>query len=196
MSDKTRRRIYKILNGMRQRCYNPKNIGYPDYGGRGIKVCENWLGKEGYHNFYEWALNNGYGDELSIDRIDSDGNYEPSNCKWSTPKEQANNRRNNTRITINGVTKNMKEWEIEYGLSENVILNRLRLGWEGEDLLKPVKSAAEKQSGVKNITWNNKKECWQVIITEHGKLKNIGSFKELDDAIKAKEEYLKERDIK
>jgi hypothetical protein len=151
------------------------------------------VGENGFNNFYNWAMNNGYRDDLTLDRIDVNKHYEPSNCRWATRKEQANNRRSNTHITINGITKNMKEWEEEFGLPQNTILARLSLGWQGEDLLKPIKNQAEKISGIKNITWNKGRQKWQVLFKENGKLKNIGTFKELADTIKAKEKYLKEK---
>lgn len=78
-------RLFTIWIDMKARCYNPNNIGFHSYGGRGIRICEEWM--ESFSNFYNWAISNGYSDNLTIDRIDINGNYEPSNCQWITSRE-------------------------------------------------------------------------------------------------------------
>lgn len=101
-------RIYETWQDMKRRCYNKQNARYDRYGGRGITVCQEWLNN--FQSFYDWAINNGYSDNLTIDRIDNDGNYEPSNCRWSTVKEQCNNRSSNINITIGNTTKSLMSW--------------------------------------------------------------------------------------
>ena len=97
---KANKRLYGIWTNMKTRCYNPKVFGYKDYGGRGITVCNEW--RYSFKNFYEWSVSTGYSDNLTIDRIDVNGNYSPENCKWSDIIEQANNKR--TTIKINGMS--------------------------------------------------------------------------------------------
>ena len=101
-------RIYSEWQDMKGRCYNMHNARYHRYGGRGITVCDEW--KNSFEAFYEWALKNGYSDELTIDRIDNDSNYCPENCRWSTIKEQCRNRSTNIQITIGNCTRSLTEW--------------------------------------------------------------------------------------
>ena len=107
-------KLYRVWKGMRERCYKEKTSSYPMYGGRGISVCEEW--KNNYDSFYKWAMENGYKDGLSIDRKNTNGNYEPSNCRWATPKEQARNTRRNVMIEINGTMKSLPEWCEDLGI--------------------------------------------------------------------------------
>ena len=103
-------RLHRIWKNMHTRCFNTNNYKYKNYGGRGITICEDWLGKDGFMNFYNWSIANGYDDSLTIDRIDVDGNYEPSNCRWATWDEQSKNKTTSRKITVNGITKTVAEW--------------------------------------------------------------------------------------
>lgn len=110
---------------MRARCEDPNNNEYHRYGGRGVKVCEEW---QDFAAFLS-AMGNKPTPEHTIDRIDCNGDYDPSNCRWATRVEQQNNKRNNHRITICGETKTIAEWERAKGLRRGLIGNRLAWGW-------------------------------------------------------------------
>lgn len=125
---KSRTRLYHIHNGIKERCLNPNDQHYKDYGGRGIKVCNEWIGKEGFINFFVWSIENGYKENLTIDRIDVNGNYEPSNCRWTTQLEQARNTRNNVRYNINGEMLLIKEISEKYGIPESTLRGRTKRG--------------------------------------------------------------------
>ena len=124
---KTHTRIYKIWFGMKKRCFNFSCKSYHRYGGRGITVCNEW--KNDFMNFYNWAMANGYKDNLTIDRINNNGNYEPNNCRFVTLLEQARNRRNTKFITYNGGTFCMKDLAKKLGLNYKLVAGRLNKGW-------------------------------------------------------------------
>lgn len=126
-------RLYKTWLGIKQRCNNSNNPRYKDYGERGIKVCDEWLND--FMMFYNWSMSNGYNDTLTIDRIDVNGNYEPSNCRGATTKQQADNRRDNVYLTYNGKTQTMMEWSDELNISYNTIKQRHRKKWSDKECL-------------------------------------------------------------
>lgn len=128
-------RLYAIYNGIKERCLNKNNENYDLYGGRGISICDEWMGDNGYANFRTWALNNGYKNELTIDRIDVNGNYEPSNCRWATMKTQMNNRRNSIKININGQEMTLSDIADEYGISRGTVGSRYRAGCVGNEII-------------------------------------------------------------
>lgn len=119
-------RLQRIYESMKSRCYYKNHIHYYNYGGRGITMCNEWLGKDGLKNFAEWALKNGYDEKLSIDRIDNNGNYSPQNCKWSTNLEQQNNTRYNHKIEYNGEVLSLSQTARKYNLSISTLFNRLK----------------------------------------------------------------------
>ena len=125
-------RLYKIWSGIKSRCYYVKNIRYKIYGGRGIILCESW---HDYPKFKKWAVNNGYDVTKQIDRIDPNGNYEPSNCRWVNLQEQANNKRTTILITVDGITKPLSDWAREYGIKRATLYRRYMIaGKTGTEL--------------------------------------------------------------
>lgn len=129
----SRSRIYNILCGMKARCYNKNKNSYKNYGGRGIKICQEWL--DSFESFYDWSINNGYLETLTIDRIDNNKDYSPDNCKWSTRLEQGNNRRTNKRIIILGEEKTISEWsrDSRCSVEPSVFKSRVCNGWDYEE---------------------------------------------------------------
>lgn len=121
-------RLYRIWYDMRRRCSYEKSINWHLYGGRGIKVCDEW--ESDFESFRNWAIENGYSESLTLDRINNDGNYEPSNCRWATADEQNANKRTCVNVTIEGETKTVTEWCKETGVDRMVAYKRIRNGWE------------------------------------------------------------------
>ena len=129
-----RARLLSIYHNMVNRCYNEKSINYKDYGGRGLKICSEW--KSNYKAFKSWAIENGYNDFLSIDRIDVNCGYEPANCRWVDRTTQNNNKRNSIIITAFGKTLNAKQWSNETGIKYSTIISRYHRGLPPEDILR------------------------------------------------------------
>ena len=128
-------RLHRIWHSMYCRCYYPSTNRYKNYGAKGIKVCEEWKHTQGFINFYNWAINNGYSDELTIDRIDNEKDYSPENCRWLTLKEQSNHRTNNRVIEYNGIKHTLSEWCETYNINPVTFSDRLKRGWTLEQAL-------------------------------------------------------------
>ena len=126
----SRTRLYNVWQSMKARCNNPSTIGYKWYGEKGIEVCEEW--SRDFKTFRKWALENGYKDNLTIDRIDGNGNYTPENCRWATIKEQQNNRKSNRKVAYKGEIKTASQWAEHYGISLSVLVWRLD-NWDNLD---------------------------------------------------------------
>ncbi len=140
-------RMYNIWSSMKERCYLETCEAYKDYGGRGITVCDEW--KDNFQSFYDWSMANGYSDDLTIDRIDVNGNYEPDNCRWADWETQHYNKRNTIRIEVDGKLKTLKEISEEYGISQKTLMSRYIRYKKGlfalEDMARPVKKNGRKR---------------------------------------------------
>lgn len=129
-------RLYFTWENMRKRCYKTNSDRYKTYGARGIEVCDEW--KDNYSNFYTWAHDNGYTEELTIERIDINGNYEPSNCTWITQGEQAKNRTTNKWVYIDGEKFSPSELEEKYNIPVKTLYARIARGDQGETVVRPL----------------------------------------------------------
>ena len=127
-------RLYRTWRSMRQRCSNPNHADYGNYGGRGIAVCSEW---ENYETFRDWAIRNGYDNRLTIERKNTDGNYEPGNCCWITQAKQCQNMRTSVFVTAWGETKCAAEWarDPRCRVHRETILRRVKHGKRGEECL-------------------------------------------------------------
>lgn len=123
-------RLYSIYDSMKQRCLNKNSRQYKHYGLRGIIICNEWL--KNFINFYNWSIGNGYEDNLTLDRINVNGNYEPNNCRWITQKEQARNTRKNKYVTYSNQTHCISEWAEKLNCSKSLIIHRIKIGMDLE----------------------------------------------------------------
>ena len=148
-----KKRLYAVWMSMKQRCLNPRNQKYKNYGARGIKVCDEW--KKSYKTFETWAYANGYDDvapkgECTIDRINVNGNYEPNNCRWVNSKIQGNNKRDNHIIKIGDISHTLSEWCEIYSISPKQVDSRVKnCGWTYEKAI---------TTPLKNCGWQHSEE--------------------------------------
>lgn len=128
--------LYIVWLKMKDRCNNPHDVGYANYGGRGITISEEW--NNDFVKFYEWAINNGYAKGLFLDRIDNEKGYSPDNCRFVTRKENNNNKRNNILLTVNGKTQTIAQWAEETGIKYWTLYRRVKRGLSPEKCVCPV----------------------------------------------------------
>lgn len=166
-------KLYAVYHGMKQRCYNPASEYYFRYGGRGIKICDEWL--DSYETFRAWAMENGYEEGLSIDRIENDSDYSPTNCRWVDQEMQNNNKENNVYITYKSHRFTINKWAEITGLSNRTIGNRLYSGWPSEKILRIPPNAGFDSSEFL---------CWNIPV-EYEKFNTYvaGVHKEITDTI-------------
>ena len=126
-------RLYHIWSTMKQRCYNKKAPKYKDYGARGIRVCQEWLND--FQAFYNWAMDNGYKENLTIDRIDVDKGYSPGNCHWADVIEQNNNKTNCIYIEYDNKSYTIAQWSRILNISEGALRKRYDRGWPPDECL-------------------------------------------------------------
>ena len=137
----THTRLHRIWCGIKSRCNNANRKCYEYYGGKGIRLCDEWLN---FENFREWSFNNGYADNLTIDRIDANGNYEPSNCRWVDVLTQMNNTTRNVKLTYNNETHSLAEWARILNVKYSALKGRYNLGWNVEDMFeRPYKTGSK-----------------------------------------------------
>lgn len=130
------KRIYRIYKGMKQRCLNQNSPRYDCYGGRGITICPEWLGEHGAENFIKWAFDNGYAEDLTLDRENNNKGYSPDNCRWITREEQMNNTRYNKIIEFEGEKHTIAEWSRIKEIKYPTLVSRFARGWSAERALK------------------------------------------------------------
>lgn len=129
-------RIYRIYNSMKARCYRKNDHNYIKYGAKGIKICDEWLDKDnGFNNFYNWSIKNGYDNHLTIDRINPYKDYNPNNCRWTDDLIQARNKRNTIWLTYNNITLPITIWAKIIEISAKTLFLRYIEKWTDEEII-------------------------------------------------------------
>lgn len=166
-------RLYQIWENIKQRCYNPNYKGYKDYGGRGIKRCEEW---SDFLVFKKWAMENGYDDHLTIDRENNNGNYEPSNCRWITNFEQHSNTRKNRKVEHNGEFLHVSEWARRLGTERGDILYHLNKGKSIQDIIDWKSNPIGYRKANKKYQFTNNQVVEMRKMSKHKTNKEIGEI--------------------
>jgi hypothetical protein len=194
----SRERITNIWYGMIDRCTNPNRNDYERYGGRGISVCDEWKENKDYSglkNFYKWAINNGYEENLTIERKDVNGNYEPNNCEWITMEEQAKNKTNTIYINIDGKNEKLIDLADIHNIKRETLLKRYNNGIEDKELLLTPKNL-HNTSGIIGVSYSSDQHNWRAFINVNKKRYELGRRKNKDEAIvlrlKAEKKYFGE----
>lgn len=145
---KSKTRQYRIWQNMKNRCLNSKDQYFKNYGGRGIKVCDEWIGKDGFISFYNWAIGNGYKENLTLDRINNDGDYCPENCRWVGRNEQMRNTRRNRILEYKGRKQTMIQWSEELNIPYHILNGRInQYGWSTKDAIEtPIQNVTERHN--------------------------------------------------
>jgi hypothetical protein len=189
-------RLHSIWRGIKKRCLTKSVIAYKDYGGRGINISNEWLE---FINFYNWSLNNGYADNLSIDRINNEGGYEPTNCRWVTRQLQARNRRSSRLIEYKGETLTLAEWSDILNIKYATLHARIKAGTPLHEAFQkslPIKEKKEKPIKiskpriVKGYSFDKSINKYRAESWKGGKKKYIGVFVKEEDAAEAYKEYI------
>lgn len=189
---KQKTRLYHIWQGMKSRCLNPNSIKFKNYGGRGIKICEEW--KNNFMSFYNWAIENSYNTnktraEQTLDRINNNDDYKPSNCRWTTHSQNCRNRNNNAYLTKDGVSKTIVEWSEELNLNSKIIYERAKKYTDINDILSQENLTRKKHlSNTGEFGISKTKRGKFIVYIKH---KYIGQYKTLSEAIQKREEVVK-----
>lgn len=182
-------RLYYIWQGMKSRCYNPNNKSAKWYFQKGIKVCPEWINN--FAAFKEWSIKSGYDysksrKEQTIDRIDSNKDYSPQNCRWISMKENAKNTSRNIYLTYKGQTKCITDWSRELGLNLSTIQRRLKRTSDSELVLSKHKVVEWNKNELSGIHRKGKSDKLEVVVRRH----YVGTFDSLEEAIAKKNEYI------
>ena len=181
--------LYRVWARMKGCTTSVTHQDYKFYGAKGVKMCDEWF--KSFLPFYEWSISNGYKQGLTLDRIDSCGDYSPNNCRWITIQEQQRNRRDNHLITIKGVTKCLSEWCREYNINYATVLSRFKRGMRWEDAFSEPLHLIRKdnKSGYSGV-FKRKNGKWEASYSHNGRKIYVGEYQNIEDAISARENAL------